>query len=86
MSVSQSPFVDVGNRFGHSIESIRLAIVLQEDEVGVGHSENCKHENEYKVSDILYHVDQHPDVVACVSEDSKEVEEADPHDDCSKRV
>jgi hypothetical protein len=55
--VTQGYFVDVGNRFGHSIESIRLAIVLQEDEVGVGHSENCKHENEYKVSDILYHVD-----------------------------
>lgn len=55
--VAQGYFVHVSNRFSHSIKSIRLAIVLQEDEVSVGHSKNCKHENEYKVSNILYNVD-----------------------------
>lgn len=45
----------------------------------MGHRENGQHEHENEVSDVLYHVNQHSNVVARIPEDPKEVEEPDPH-------
>jgi hypothetical protein len=52
----------------------------------VGHRENSQNENEYEMADVLNHVDQHSDVVACGPEDSEEIEEPNPHDDCCKGI
>jgi hypothetical protein len=52
----------------------------------VGHRKNSQNKNEYEMADVLNHVDQHSDVVACGPEDSEEIEEPNPHDDSCKGI
>jgi hypothetical protein len=55
--VTQGYLVYICYRFSHAVKAVCRAIVLQENEICVRHCENGQHEHEYKVSDILYHID-----------------------------
>jgi hypothetical protein len=63
-----------------------LWVVLEKHVVCVRHSYNREYEDKDKVTDVLYHIHQHPDVVACLSENSEKIEKSDPHDNCCEWV
>ena len=68
--VTQCNFINVGDGVGHSVETIRLAIILKEDKVCVRHCENGQDKYKNEIFDVLDHCHQHPNVVSCVSEDA----------------
>ena len=84
--VTQCDFINVGDGVGHSVETIRLVIILKEDKVCVRHCENGQDKYKNEIFDVLDHCHQHPNVVSCVSEDAEKVEESNPHYNCRKRV
>jgi hypothetical protein len=84
--VTQCDFINVGDGVGHSVETIRLAIILKENKVGVRHSENSQDKHKNEIFDVLDHRHQHPNVISCVSKDTEKVEEPNPHYNGRKRV
>jgi hypothetical protein len=57
VEITQGNLVHVGDGLSHCFENRSLAVVLQENIIGVGEGQDGKHENENEVPDVLDHID-----------------------------